>query len=315
MIERFNFYDVYGYLIPGFALVALLWLPFLLFDGLPAVGFGDAIGAVFAAYLVGHLLYSVTALAFPSGRRVSPDDIRRPSDDFLDPDQNKHADQIIRKLTARAKDEFGIDLDAASTEPELVKLRREVFLLFRAKLVVNGKGLYAEQFEGMYSMMRGTSCAAFLAAINYFGWFSARWDNVVTEPAGSWRPPTWLISLLLGFVILDFFLNGMSARSGKVQAGTQGVAVSRNRFWSLIKNWHLIVFGCLIGAAWYAGKVAGEVHWLLGSQRSMLAMFGAILLFAASRFYKSYQYFTKHFALTVYRDYLALPAAGIQPPK
>lgn len=27
MVEKFNFYDIYGYLIPGLVLIGLLWVP------------------------------------------------------------------------------------------------------------------------------------------------------------------------------------------------------------------------------------------------------------------------------------------------
>jgi len=33
MIERFNFFDVYGYLLPGGLLMVLTWLPFGLISG------------------------------------------------------------------------------------------------------------------------------------------------------------------------------------------------------------------------------------------------------------------------------------------
>ena len=28
MVEKFNFYDIYGYLLPGLVLIGLFWLPF-----------------------------------------------------------------------------------------------------------------------------------------------------------------------------------------------------------------------------------------------------------------------------------------------
>lgn len=44
MIERFNFYDIYGYLLPGATLVGLLWLPFGIITGTwPAAQLSEAV--------------------------------------------------------------------------------------------------------------------------------------------------------------------------------------------------------------------------------------------------------------------------------
>ena len=52
MIDKFNFYDIYGYFVPGLALLAVLWLPFgLLKQGWPSADWGSALVAVVAAYL------------------------------------------------------------------------------------------------------------------------------------------------------------------------------------------------------------------------------------------------------------------------
>src|SRR5438477_4551508 len=172
MSERFNFYDVYGYLIPGFALLGLLWLPLGIASGeAPDLGFADALGGLLVAYVLGHVLASVTKLAFPSGRRVSRDDVRRPSDDILDRSRNPSCDAYITKLEQKIKDEFGIDLtDRSLAEPRRVELGRKAFFLCRDRLVLLGRGAYAEQFQGMYSMMRGISVASLVAAYYLLGW-------------------------------------------------------------------------------------------------------------------------------------------------
>ena len=57
MIERLNFYDIYGYLLPGAALLAIAYLPFLL-AGAPhsSLEFSSAVISLIVAYISGHLL-------------------------------------------------------------------------------------------------------------------------------------------------------------------------------------------------------------------------------------------------------------------
>lgn len=69
MIEKFNFYDVYGYFVPGAAFLAILWIPFgLVRHTWPPSTWTDAIVAAVLAYIVGHLLQSVATNAVPASR-------------------------------------------------------------------------------------------------------------------------------------------------------------------------------------------------------------------------------------------------------
>lgn len=57
MIERFNFYDVYGYLLPGLVLTALLGLPFWIAGRLtPPAQFASAALAIVIGYVLGHFV-------------------------------------------------------------------------------------------------------------------------------------------------------------------------------------------------------------------------------------------------------------------
>ncbi len=67
MIDRFNFFDIYGYLLPGGLLLALLWLPFALVLGKwPPADWGSAALALALAYACGHLLRNFAEAAFSS---------------------------------------------------------------------------------------------------------------------------------------------------------------------------------------------------------------------------------------------------------
>src|SRR4051794_30126801 len=67
MIERLNFYDVYGYLLPGSFLLFLLWLPFGIVTGAwPPGEVTSALIAVVIAYITGHLLQGLIREVLPS---------------------------------------------------------------------------------------------------------------------------------------------------------------------------------------------------------------------------------------------------------
>ncbi|PYT29338.1 MAG: hypothetical protein DMG57_11970 [Acidobacteria bacterium] len=67
MIEKFNFYDIYGYFLPGAAFLAVLWAPFgLVRKSWPSSDWTSAIIAAAFAYILGHLIQSVVTNAIPS---------------------------------------------------------------------------------------------------------------------------------------------------------------------------------------------------------------------------------------------------------
>lgn len=57
MIERLNFYDLYGYLLPGAVLIAVSFFPFFLTGvPLPSLEWASALGSLMCVYILGHLL-------------------------------------------------------------------------------------------------------------------------------------------------------------------------------------------------------------------------------------------------------------------
>lgn len=66
MIQRFNFYDIYGYLVPGVVLLTAFWLPFgLVLGRWPSADWSSALVGLVFAYLAGHILRTVTESALP----------------------------------------------------------------------------------------------------------------------------------------------------------------------------------------------------------------------------------------------------------
>jgi hypothetical protein len=293
MIERFNFYDLYGYLIPGFVALALAWLPFALVgDALPSLGLADALTALVVSYVIGHVLYGLAAGAFPSGRTAADQNTHLPSDDVLDPDIEGNSAIYIDRLKAAIKKELGIDLDRAQAGKERLNLQKRAFLECRAKVISAGTGAYVEQFEGMYSLMRGLAAAAFFGSYYFLGWIIAPHTAMLQKWAA---PAVFFIGVL--FVSVDIWQH---ARGKRPSSWT-------NASW---RHWPGVAYVVLTLFALSAGALLGFRHPPTASDLEFLMVSTPILVFVGGRCHSRYRYFTKVFADAVYRDFMALSSAS-----
>src|SRR4051794_12843897 len=106
MIDKFNFYDVYGYFLPGGALLLLLWLPYgLVRNSWPGSDWSSAILGVALAYFIGHLLQMICTKVVPSTTRG-----RYPSAFVLD-DDKWLAEAFRTRLDNLVKKKFDLDLE------------------------------------------------------------------------------------------------------------------------------------------------------------------------------------------------------------
>ena len=180
--ESFNFYDVYGYLFPGVALTLLVAAPVWYYHHPPAenFGLGSVLAATIAAYIAGHLLQSVAVAAMPSSVRVRqpsgpegdhqpPDSVhdRQPSDIMLDRDDKTFTLELKTQVAAAVQNVFCIDVNDADNSKGK---RQDAFFQCRDALVASKRASYVEQFEGMYTLMRGLSAALLLGAAYFAGW-------------------------------------------------------------------------------------------------------------------------------------------------
>jgi len=161
MIERFNFYDVYGYFVPGLTLIVLLWLPLgISAPTLPEADLWSALAVVVLAYVVGHMIQLLVRYSWPSKTRKH-DEARYWHDVLLDDDDLTFSNAAKEKLFARMMEKFALDARG--------KGRDEAFQLCRASLVAKKIASYAEQFQGMYAMMRGLAAAFVVGAAFHLG--------------------------------------------------------------------------------------------------------------------------------------------------
>jgi hypothetical protein len=176
MIDKFNFYDIYGYFLPGLALLGVLWLPFgITRKYWPAGDWGSTIIAVVLAYLVGHLMLYVTTSVIPSNDiKKSSERDRYPSDTVLDPDSSDLSADLRDKIAKAVDAQFGLNLHIDNGDGSYDKVRRDAFLLARQMLIQEKSATYAEQFQGMYSLARGLLAALAIGTVYFAGWvFSA----------------------------------------------------------------------------------------------------------------------------------------------
>jgi hypothetical protein len=107
MVEKFNFYDIYGYLLPGIAFCGLIWVPFgLLFHVWPTQELSSAILVLVLSYFVGHIIQGFAVSLFPS---TSTDD-RYPSDLLLDQGRPPFSKEVKKKIEELSQKYFGLPL-------------------------------------------------------------------------------------------------------------------------------------------------------------------------------------------------------------
>ena len=180
MIKNFNFYDVYGYFLPGFTLLALIWLPFGMFHDLwPRAELSSALVAIVFGYIAGNFLQILAAPAIPSTIKETWKR-RYPSEVLLDAGDDTFSPGFKEALTERIVARFG---EKYSSHPQ------DAFFRCRSFLVQHKAASYVEQAEAMYAFMRGLTAAFALGAVYHVGWalagWFAGWGKVICIAAGA----------------------------------------------------------------------------------------------------------------------------------
>src|SRR5215472_6284290 len=111
MVEKFNFYDIYGYLLPGLVFIGLASLPFGLLWGIwPKADLSSAILVLLAGYILGHIFQSLGNKLIPSTVKDNFGNDRHPSDLVLDPSDYVFTKASKKKLADLSDKYFEIDL-------------------------------------------------------------------------------------------------------------------------------------------------------------------------------------------------------------
>lgn len=286
MIEKFNFYDVYGYFLPGAAFLAVLWMPLgLVRHSWPAKDWSSAIIAAALAYLVGHLLQNVATNAIPSWEsKGAAGNDRYPSEIFLDFENNELPKEAKKKIGEFIELQFGLNLQlGAMPDAAIDKTRNNAFLFARQTLIQGSAVSYAEQFQGMYAVTRGLVSVFALACTYFLGWAAAVLKHSYAIDAG--------IVLMCAAILALFNLSLMQVR---------GIAnpLAKRR----VEIWYASLLLALLFAVGYVLGIHSHVELNHAMVFAFLAGCSGV---ACLRAYGAYRYFARRFASTVWRDYLA----------
>ncbi|MBV8368504.1 MAG: hypothetical protein JO036_06160 [Candidatus Eremiobacteraeota bacterium] len=278
MIERFNFYDVYGYLIPGLTLVILLWLPVGIITGkLPDDKAASLAVVLVIAYIIGLHLHSMATNAYPSRTMKGSDgNPQYPSVGLLD-EKSEIGTDLKRRLQKNVESWFGIDIAAGKDANTLIAQRRQdAYNLCRP--IVTAQKSYAEQFQGLYALARGMSVSCALAAPYYLGWAAWVWKRKDLGDAALVIIAAYAAIALCVAVAVAL---GKGDRLQNDQLGLFVVAI------------------LLLGSGYLVGS-----RFTVSSETSEILIIGAIVLIAVSvRFFALYKYFTVAHARTLWSEF------------
>jgi hypothetical protein len=297
VIEKFNFYDVYGYFVPGAAFLAIFWIPFgVVKHNWPSSTWTEAIIAAVLAYIVGHLLQSIATSAIPSWEIKTPTGNNRyPSEIYLDPGNKELPEKSKKQIEGFVKKQFDLELQVDKPGDDAIdEMRHNAFLLAR-QILIQGKAVsYAEQSQGMYALTRGLVSVFALAFAYWLGWAAAA---VLKSHADV---STSIVVLAASLVILANISFTLLRRSSDPPKERR----MRKRRIELGYAVLLLVALCNIG------YVLGLQFTVTAKEGALLAFLSAWAFIACLRAYGAYKSFAGQFAATVWRDYLAYNAAG-----
>jgi hypothetical protein len=346
MIQNLNFYDVYGYLLPGLTFLLLIWLPkAVIRPHVPSGEWSSAIVAVAVAYIAGHILQMMAQGALPSDVKGHLGRRRVPSDWILDANNKTFSPEFKARLWKRIIESFEIDVDITTLPSDfdeeslddISKKRQDAFMLCRSALVRGKSVFYGEQLEGMYALMRGLTAAFGIGAIYHLGWTAAVWSNLVRDK--------WIaISFMVVFIVIVFVSLSRSKQEPNAFAlviVTLLVAVALSgecQVGWLTGRWSWVAVGfgmtCAVLSAVLFLDLARfkkqklTLAWLkalpvlfalfamgysLGAEspldinrKGVLILIAISELFIAVNCYGSYKYFAKEFPKAIYRDFCVL---------
>jgi hypothetical protein len=289
LIEKFNFYDIYGYFLPGAVFLAALWGPYALVKGSwPSSSWGSAIIAIIFAYVAGHLIQSIATFALPaSSLKTDSGQTRNFSEIYLDP-KDDPKDAVLpapfrEKIQTLIIAQFGLNLEVNRKGDDLIdKLRNNAFLAAR-QMLIQGKAVsYAEQFQGMYALMRGLSSSFAIGFAYCLGWAIAVFKSQHCVEAAVVVAVASLLALV-----------NLSLISPKISK--PGMKRNLERWYAAILLLVFLAAGYLLGFRYSVKPHAGMI----------LLSVSILGLIASLRSLGAYRFFAGQFAVTVWRDYIA----------
>lgn len=321
MSDRFNFFDVFGYLLPGTLLLILLWLPYgLLLGEWPPADWGTAGIALAIAYIAGHLIYRLSDNTFNSKfwdgkKKELPSHwlLEKRTSEELKEEKGKILELLDTELSNETIDQITGQVHLLFRKDVTNKIERAVaFFQCRNYLLQKGAAAYAQQMQGMYVLLRGVFASFLLAAGLYLG--------LALTGFAKAEAFDWVYLSLLVWLVVMLFLKFC------LQKGWEKWA-----FWTLVFS--LVCCGFLsqrvislkpVSLAPVKADLLMETNSVqfeakehaisrmelmreLHEKASVLAIAMALVaILLAMISYFGFRYFAVQFAATVYRDFNAL---------
>jgi hypothetical protein len=282
VIKNFNFYDVYGYFLPGLVLLTLIWLPFGVNGRLwPAKELASALIAVPLAYVVGHILQTIAALSMSARVKKQNESARYPSDLLLDVGDDKtFSVDFKNQLAEQIKALFKLDVNDNDADKR-IRNRQDAFFLCRSTLIGSKAASYGEQFEGMYTLMRGLAGSFAISFVYYIGWGVGDLAFAGNKCYQKWGLAIGFVGLI-GAILFTVVSESSSERSVRF----------KKIYWML---------GSLFVGVLSIGSYLGSK---INSHRpGILFIIAFATLLASLKSYGSFRYFAWEFAKAIYRDF------------
>jgi hypothetical protein len=345
VIEKFNFYDIYGYFIPGLVLIGLVWLPFgLLLRMWPNQDISSAVLVILFAYILGHFIQSFAIKFMPSTIRDKEGNPRHPSELVVDQGDHTFTRATKKKLDELSQQYLRLKLDpdenlgsrlqkVASDQKELAGQEKSLSLQeaeLRHKAILETEGqlfairdrrndafflarsaLLRDKKSSYWEQFEGLyalmrgSTAAFTAASCFF----FGW-GVALVPCDSLHKDQWKgwISALLVFFLLATLAYSIPRRnqgSDRKKEQTALQAFQMSFFFTIFFSGMLLAL-----SASYPSANALPVKMNGALVMFLLGLTGTVV---AVRCHGAYKAFAKEFAVAVWRDFTNLEAKWASP--
>ena len=294
MMDRFNFYDIYGFVLPGTLLIAIFWLPFgLATSSLPSSEISTTLLLLVLAYITGQLLQMFAGVVVPSKVRDAQKNLRQRSNMMLDATNETFSEDFKKHLGDQIKTAFSVQI--IPDDEDSIRNRDSAFMQARTYLLQNKTTGYVEQFEGLYAMMRGFACAFFVGCAYLVGWgLSFHWQ-VQGMPLGVWLV---LVASIAGALIATRFTINVEA---EVAVGKEQYILleARKRAIYLRVSIFLLIFVAAVGYFLGTWKpAASQIEFFLWAALP-------VGLIAGIRCLHAYAGYADDFAKTVWNDFSA----------
>jgi hypothetical protein len=306
MIDRFNFYDIYGDVLPGTLLLGIFWLPFgLTTMGLPSSEISSTLLLLVFAYLAGHLMQMIALVVVPAMVRGPHNKPRMRSSLILDTDNSVFGPTFKKNLGKQIKSAFGLQI--IGDDKETIANRDTAFFEARTYLLLNKNAGYVEQYEGLYAMMRGFACAFFVGFAYLVGWgLSFHWSV-------TWMGETvWLVlvaSIVGALAATGFTIHFEAQRRPNDETECEKLDARKKASYKWV-SFFMLFF--MAGLGYFLGT------WKPAPARIEFFLWTALplTLIAGVRCLHAYSEWAERFAEGVWRDFSAsyTPSTPSKPP-